>query len=406
MYDLEARHIIEALRSGVPSRTVGQCFAQARPALLERIQTQLNEVREQHVSSGMVIRGRYGEGKTHLLNTVLSMAYENNMVVSLLPLSLENPMDKMHTMYPALVSQTYLPGREQPGFFELFSNLSLNSDPSNQLQVFALKELESDKLFYTLRTYLSAQNNDDFQFSLRSDFEGNFVSNADVKKMYRAEFKQTAKFNTPFAKTLHTFDYIAFLSKVFQVMGYAGWVILFDEAELMGRLGKKARINFYRNMAKFINPPPSLINTFTMFAFTDSYVDEVIDAKHDIRNLNELFPDNQEPMLSMIHEISNANRLRSLTQDEIRQVVCHIREYHARAYSWTPASTDDELMHVADSASHALRTRLRSVIEYLDQEFQYGNAMEASIGALQTSSYEEATPSLEAMNTDEDPANS
>ena len=31
MYDVEARHMIEALRSGVPSRAVGQYFSEARP---------------------------------------------------------------------------------------------------------------------------------------------------------------------------------------------------------------------------------------------------------------------------------------------------------------------------------------------------------------------------------------
>ena len=30
-YDIEARHMIEALRSGVPSRAVGQYFSEARP---------------------------------------------------------------------------------------------------------------------------------------------------------------------------------------------------------------------------------------------------------------------------------------------------------------------------------------------------------------------------------------
>ena len=35
MYDKEARHIIEALRSGIPSRAVGQYFSEARFRLQE-----------------------------------------------------------------------------------------------------------------------------------------------------------------------------------------------------------------------------------------------------------------------------------------------------------------------------------------------------------------------------------
>ena len=398
MFDFESRHIIEALRSGVPSRTVGRCFSEARAPLLSTVQAHLDDVRDNGKSSGMIIRGRYGEGKTHLLNTVFSMAFENNMVVSLLPLTLENPMDKMHTMYPALVNHTYLPGREQPGFLDLLNDLSLNSDPSNVLQLFALKELECDKLYYVLRTYLSASGKDDVQFPLRADLEGDFIANPALKKMYRTEFKQVAKFNTPFGKTLHTYDYIAFLSKLFEVKGYNGWVILFDEAELMGRLGKKARLNFYKNMNYFLHPQPNLINTFTLFTFTNSYLDEVIDGKHDLKNLGELFPDKPEPIRTVINDILASLGLASLNQEEILHVVSLIRDYHSKAYNWTPASTDEQLQRVADAAGNVLRTRLRSVLEYLDQEYQYGDAKAGTVGALETESFEEV-PSLEEMDT-------
>ena len=37
MFDMEARHIIESLRSGIPSRAVGQYFSDARPQLMKEI---------------------------------------------------------------------------------------------------------------------------------------------------------------------------------------------------------------------------------------------------------------------------------------------------------------------------------------------------------------------------------
>ena len=39
MADFQAMHVIEALRSGVPSRTVGAYFSEARPGMLNRIRT-------------------------------------------------------------------------------------------------------------------------------------------------------------------------------------------------------------------------------------------------------------------------------------------------------------------------------------------------------------------------------
>ena len=74
MSDFYSKHMIEALRSGVPSREVGACFTEARPAMMRRISDRLEAVRESGRSDGMIFTGRYGEGKTHLLKTFFSMA--------------------------------------------------------------------------------------------------------------------------------------------------------------------------------------------------------------------------------------------------------------------------------------------------------------------------------------------
>ena len=42
----------------------------------------MEKVRETGESDGMIYKGKYGEGKTHLLNTVFNMASSSNMVVS------------------------------------------------------------------------------------------------------------------------------------------------------------------------------------------------------------------------------------------------------------------------------------------------------------------------------------
>ena len=66
MADFQAMHVIEALRSGVPSRTVGAYFSEARPGMLNRIRTRMDAVTASGKSDGMIFRGSYGEGKTHM----------------------------------------------------------------------------------------------------------------------------------------------------------------------------------------------------------------------------------------------------------------------------------------------------------------------------------------------------
>ena len=87
MFDMEARRVIEALRSGVPSRAVGQYFSEARPQITKEVSGRLEQVYETGVSDGFIITGKYGEGKTHLLNTVFNLAHSNHMAVSYLSLS-------------------------------------------------------------------------------------------------------------------------------------------------------------------------------------------------------------------------------------------------------------------------------------------------------------------------------
>ena len=86
---------------------------------MKDISGRLDMVREKGRSSGMIISGKYGEGKTHLLNTVFNLAHSNNMVVSYLSLSKETPMDKLYLVYQKLISNTYLPMRQQPGFMQV-----------------------------------------------------------------------------------------------------------------------------------------------------------------------------------------------------------------------------------------------------------------------------------------------
>ena len=68
MSDYKAMHVIEALRSGVPSRTVSEVFSEARPGMLKKIRDRIEAVQSSGAPDGMIFTGRYGEGKTHLLN--------------------------------------------------------------------------------------------------------------------------------------------------------------------------------------------------------------------------------------------------------------------------------------------------------------------------------------------------
>ena len=396
MYDFEARHIIEALRSGIPSRAVGQYFSEARPKIMKEVSDRLDQVRDHGKSSGMIISGKYGEGKTHLLNTVFNLAHSNNMVVSYLSLSKETPMDKLYLVYQKIIQNTYLPMRRQPGFMQELEKISAGSPLASEMLLYAAKQLETDKLYYLFRSYLNTEDSDE-KFLLQADLEGDFIANAPLKKIYRRIFNQPVKYNTNFTKTRHCSDYFAFMSHLFIQMGYQGWVILIDETALMGRLGKKARLNAYRNMARFLLPERCLESTFTMFALSASYNEDVIEGKHEYENLAAIYPEEQEPARTVLNLLSNAPQLLPLTKAEINEILCKIQDFNGKAYDWTPDISVDSLTEATQYGGYLLRTKIRAAIEFLDQLYQYGKAGHTSVNELGKETFDEDVPSLEDL---------
>ena len=394
MYDKEARHIIEALRSGIPSRAVGQYFSEARPRMMKEISARLDMVCNEGKSNGMVVCGKYGEGKTHLLNTVFNLAHSNHMVVSLLSLSKETPMDKLYLIYQKIIQNTYLPMRQQPGFMHELEKLSANSPIANEMQLYAAKQLETDKLYYLFRSYLNTEDSDE-KFLLQADLEGDFVANAPLKKIYRRIFNQPVKYNVNFTKTKHCGDYFSFMSHLFTQMGYHGWVILIDETELMGRLGKKASLNAYRNMARFLLPEPALEAVFSIFALSASYVEDVIEGKREHENLEAVYPEEPEPIRTVLDLLVKSPQLAPLTKEEIQQVLYKIQEFHGKAYAWTPNLSPATLLGATQSGGYLLRTKIRAAIEFLDQLYQYGKAGKTVINELGEETFTEDVPLLE-----------
>lgn len=396
MFDYEARHVIEALRSGIPSKAVGQYFSEARPNIMREISRQLDDICDTRKKGGMIISGKYGEGKTHLLNTVFNMAHSNHMVVSYLSLSKETPFDKLYLVYQKLVSNTYLPKRLQPGFMQELEKMTPNSQLASEMLLYAAKHLETDKLYYLLRSYLNTEDQDE-KFLLQADLEGDFIANAPLKQIYKRIFNQKVKYNVNFSKMKHCGDYFDFLSHLFTHMGYNGWVILIDETELMGRLGKKARLGAYRNMARFLLPDGPMEAVFSMFALGASYVEDVVESKHEYENLSAAFPGQEEPMKTVLNMIIRAPQLVPLGDEEISEILKKVQEFHGRAYGWNPDISIRSLMKATETGGYLLRTKIRAAIEFLDQLYQYGEIGTTRINDLGKETFEEDTPSLEEV---------
>ncbi len=404
-FDFNSRHIIEALRSGISSREVGYCFSSARPKIMREIDTAISKAADTGFSGGMFISGKYGEGKTHLLNTVLNMAQERNMVVSLVSLSKETPFDKLHMIYPKIVQGTFLPGRLQPGFRSIFENMTKNSPVAVELSEYCLTGLETNKLYYVLKSYLGTEDGDE-KAMLIADLEGDFAPNAAIKNIFKRVYEQKATFNQNFVKSRHTGDYITFMSNLFLKAGYNGWVLLFDEAELIGRMGKKARLNSYKNMFGFIYPEKDMgmKSVYSIFAFNSSFIPDVIESKHEYDNLeqNPISPDIDKSIKTILNDISTSPQLVPLNKDEILAIHEKIQNFHGKAYNWKPDIETAKLYSATEKSGYLLRTRIRAAVELLDQLYQYGKAGNITVNELGQGDYNENMTLLDSLDIMED----
>jgi hypothetical protein len=393
-FDFESRHIIEALRSGIPSRIVGKCFSDSRADLLNKIENEINSVVDTGVSNSRIVSGRYGEGKTHLLNTVFNLASENNMVVSMISLSKETPFNKLYLIYQKLMNNTYLPNRTQPGFSQELERLTSNSKLTSDLLLYCHSVLDRDKLYYVLKSFVSTDSLDE-KYVFQADLEGDTLANVPLKQMYKRIFKEKIKFNENFYKTRHFQDYFYFLSKLFKELGYDGWVILFDETELVGRLGRKTRLNSYKNMARFLFPEKKLESTYSLFAITSSYAADVIDSKGEYEGIEKYFPDTSEPMKTVLEAIEEAEQLKPLTSEEIQEVLEKIIAYHGKAYNWKPDVDIKEMLKKSNSSGYLLRSKIRVAIEFLDNLYIYRDAGNVVIGDVVSTKINSDLPDLE-----------
>ena len=391
MFDFNARHIIEALRSGVPSREVGEYFSEARPGMRAKIASRLQAAREENKSGGMIFKGKYGEGKTHMLHTAFTMAAENNMVVSMVALGKETPMEKPWELYRKLIANTWLPGARQPGFREKVEELTAGSSLTSELLAYTATQLDTNKLYFLLAAMTRTQDEDE-RAAFMADLEGDYTGQPLIKRSYRRISGSPARFSENFSKTKHWRDYYCFMSHFFHQLGYDGWVILLDEAELIGRMGKKTRMKSYLRIQDFLKPDPRLENTVTLLAFSESYQADVIEKRKEFQGVKDVLGEGTEEARAaeaVLNAFLTAPELSPLSREEVLQVLRDIEQFHALAYDWQPNVPEEEIYRATEKGGYLLRTKLRGAIELLDQLYQYGEAGGIRIGKLDAESLEE-----------------
>ncbi len=373
----EARLRLAHLRSGVPLPPTLAPWTWGRAGALTRLTDLLDTVAAKG-SRAQALAANYGNGKTHTLRALWSLASQRNFVVSTVALTRETPFDRLDRAYAKLVSDTYLPGAAQPGIARLLEMPSEGPEGRSLLE-WSHTALHP-KLHAVLHNLLEGPRTDAAETLLR-DLERMDVGVAEIKRIHRDNFKTPLKLER-FSAQRDVRDYLRLLDFVIRLRGYAGWVILFDEAELVGRLGRGGRARAYANMGRLAMDGMGCAHLLTVFAVASNFYTDALLRRHDetaapawLESRGDA--EGAEACRRGIALLQGAQLLEPLGAADWIQLLQGLLDAHERAYGWSSGLTADAfwdaVRNVTTETDTKVRVRLRLAVQWLDLMYQHGH---------------------------------
>jgi bacteriophage exclusion system BrxC/D-like protein len=266
--------------------------------------------------------------------------------------SKETPLSDPARVFEAAVRAATLPDRHDDAITGALTILRQSRDKMASLETAvdhagdALAPIFSALLFLLQRETLPAG----FARQMERFLAGGKIRPADVRQALAA-VGGTRKFDLKLpAVALLMEQRIQFLTALLHAAGYAGWCLLFDEVELIGRYTPLRRALAYAWLATWLSleGARSWPGIVAAYAITDDFVTAVIDERDD-RNrlpdrlkLKERHHEAQLASIAMAHimQTVRTRRLRVPGTDELVSASLRLSKLYQEAYDWEPPATD------------------------------------------------------------------
>ncbi|MCY0875360.1 MAG: DUF2791 family P-loop domain-containing protein [Firmicutes bacterium] len=373
--ETNSRFIVEGLRSGVPYREMAKTIAFGRERNIAAVHRLMEQIEQEHPPKfpGYVLRAGYGEGKTHLLHSLWGFAESRNWVVSCVSVSKETPLDRLDQLYPKLIENTYLPGSSQPGIAHIVAQAL-----EGQLLAEARTMDFSPRVMALLDCLVIREEGYD---ELIADLSGEFLGSAELKRMYRANVGKILQLTRTSLRE-EAFEYMRLVDWLIHKAGFGGWLILVDEVELIGKLGRGARSHAYANMGRMLSG--SLPYALSVWALASHYHGDVLIGRHDREECPAWLASRQKEAFQVpwaetaLEALTESKLLEPLSVEDIQSLLKQIVDLHQTAYQWQAPFTANELYAQVRQFAPTQDTRLRTIVRLsltiLDIWDQYGEA--------------------------------
>lgn len=350
--NLEARTAIEALRAGVPNRAAVRLMGTDEPNLEHEFDEHLHHAWADRPRPGLGIAGGFGSGKSHFLGYLAEVARAQNFVVSRVVISKETPLADPARVFEAAVRTATLPDRHDDAITGALTILRQSRDKMAALESAveqagdALAPIFSALLFLLQRDTLPVG----FNRQMERFLAGGKIRGPDVRQALAA-VGGARKFDLRLPASGALIEQrIQFLTALLHAAGFAGWCLLFDEVELIGRYTPLRRALAYAWLTAWLGlegarARPGIV---AAYAITDDFVTAVIEEREDEVRLTDrlrLKARHHEAGLATtamrhIAETVRARRLRAPGIDELARASLRLSEIYREAYGWEPPATD------------------------------------------------------------------
>ncbi len=410
--NLEARTAVEALRAGVPNRAAVRLMGTAESGIEQAFDQLLGAVwAEGATPRGLGIAGGFGSGKSHMLTYLGEVARTHNFVVSRVVVSKETPLADPGRVFEAAMRSAVLPGRNDDALSgalaawraapERFDALeaTVRAPDSHLAPIFAAI------LFLLRRPALPPETARRCERFLAG---GRMASAVFRQALAAVGAPRMFDVKLPGAAELAA-QRIRFAGHLFHAAGYAGWCLLLDEVELIGRYTPLQRGIAYAWLATWLGldgavPFPGVA---TVYAITDDFVAAVIEHRQDTERLAErllLKGREQESLTAVaairhIEDVVQRHRLPLPGLEELARDCRRLREIYQSAYDW-PAP---ELAPGERTATRTMRQYIKAWITQWDMQ-RLGDAGGAIVeGTLRSNYDEDAEMAAPTGGTEDEP---
>jgi hypothetical protein len=380
---VSAQRAIEALRNGVPNADAVRALGCEQSRALMAFEKQLQDLEGQAGEApalvpGTLLAGGFGTGKSHTLAWMEQEALEKNFIVSRVVLSKETPLHATAKVFEAAVREARLPDGRGSLMHELATRMHYRKQRAQTFMDWVTHEQPYGLVAATVDIH-DRLNDPEMAEKMEDFWSGEKLAVGEVRAALR-ELGSAEAFDVKAVRIAELAPIrFEFASRYARACGFAGWVLLLDEAELIARYSLLQRGRAYAELARWLAPAEGfgIPGLGAVAAITDDFGFEMLQERDD-----------RHAVTSRLHAKGDFDSLRKAekaevgldlidqraifidlpTSDSLAHAHKRISALYKAAYGWTPPR---RASNERGSSSDSMRAHVRRWIYEWDLERLY-----------------------------------